>query len=458
MVNIETEPNQTIHAYQPSPSNDRKHFQVIEKTYQSNTNSDYTEKIEELGNNFDYQSNSQHYWGERELSTFYGTPLYAETSPSQKLALNHLYWVGQYHHTAASEANTILYNQVTSGVFAHISGYETLCRELDFETYQERFHIKTFQKISYKTKIALVGKESLANSLPQKSENGLLNQFLGKRSAWMNASSFRESLEESSLRFIARVIFQGNDRYYSQFLAEKGNTSIPTTMGGFAGVTASASMFKFLTLNWGSSPFMAAQYYSARMIANMSLKAYEHRYFKQFKDLEKTGEFIPTPIAVSYYHLLDESFHTTMSQVISQDVYKDFSKPSAYEKLLANTIVFLVQRGLLGGLSGGLPVVFRDDASFMPAFYRLLKSPVFNLSNEEALHWMEKCLCQEHEGFHVNHKYHQSLLSNFQRFFDRLDYLWSINREMRLMAAGGSIERAIKQNTLAFKQFSQSIV
>lgn len=458
MVNIETEANQNIHASQPFFSNDKKHFQVIEKTYQSNTNSDYTEKIEELGNNFDYQSNSQHYWGDRELSTFYGTPLYAETSPSQKLALNHLYWVGQYHHTAASEANTILYNQVTSGVFANISGYETLCRELDFETYQERFHIKTFQKISYKTKIALVGKESLANTLPQKSENGLLNQFLGKRSAWMNASSFRESLEESSLRFIARAIFQGNNRYYSQFLAEKGNTSIPTAIGGFAGVTASASMLKFLTLNWGSSPFMAAQYYSARMIANMSLKAYEHRYFKQFKDLEKTGEFIPTPIAVSYYHLLDESFHTTMSQVISQDLYKDFSKPTAYEKLLANTIVILAQRGLLSGLSGGLPVVFRDDACFMPAFYRLLKSPVFNLSNEEALHWMEKCLCQEHEGFHVNQKYHQSLLSNFQRFFDRLDYLWPINREMRLMAAGGSIERAIKHNTLAFKQFAKSVV
>ena len=438
-------------------SQKKRHLKVIEKTYQNNKDSDYTEKIEALGNHFDYQSNSQHYWGEPELSTFYGTPLYAETSPSQKLALNHLYWVGQYHHTAASEANTMLYNQVTSGVFTHINGYETLCRELDFETDQERFHIKTFQKITYKTKMALLGKETLANALPRKSDNAWLNQFLGKR-AWMNARSFSESLEESSLRFIAKAIFGGNNHYYSQFLAEKGKTSIPTTTGGFAGVTASPSMFKFLALNWGSSPFMAAQYYSARMIANMSLKAYEHRYFKQFKDLEKTGEFIPTPIAVSYYHLLDESFHTTMSQVISQDVYKDFSKPTAYEKLLANTIVFLAQRGLLGGLSGGLPVVFRDDVCFMPAFYRLLKSPVFNLSNEEALQWMEKCLCQDHEGFHVNLKYHQSLLSNFRRFFDRLDYLWLVNREMRLMAEGGSIERAIQRNTLAFKQFAQSVV
>jgi hypothetical protein len=459
MVNIETSQNLNIPDSQPSFSNDKKHFHVIEKTYHSNTNSDYTEKIEALGNNFDYQSNSQHYWGDRELSTLYGTPLYAEASPSQKLALNHLYWVGQYHHTAASEANTMLYNQVTSGVFANISGYETLCRELDVETDQERFHIKTFQKISYKTKIALLGKESLANALPQKSDNGLLNQFLAKPvNRWMNARSFRESLEESSLRFIARAIFQGNNRYYSQFLTEKGNTSIPTTTGGFAGVTASPSMFKFLTLNWGSSPFMAAQYYSARMIANMSLKAYEHRYFKQFKDLEKTGEFIPTPIAVSYYHLLDESFHTTMSQVIAQDVYQDFPKPTVYEQLLANTIIFLVQRGLLGGLSGGLPVVFRDDACFMPAFYRLLTSPVFNMSAKEALHWMEKCLSQEHEGFHLNLKYHQSLLSNFRRFFDRLDYLWPINREMRLMASGGSIERAIQHNTLALKQFAKSVV
>lgn len=457
MVITDNRQNGIVPASDLADSQEKRHLKVIEKTYQSNTNSDYTEKIEALGKHFDYQSNSQHYWGEPELSTFYGTPLYGETSPSQKLALNHLYWVGQYHHTAASEANTMLYNQVTTGVFANIDGYQTLCRELDFETYQERFHIKTFQKITYQTKIALMGKETLANPLSHKSENGLLNQFLRKR-AGINSRSFFESLEESSLRFIAKAIFGGSNHYYSQFLKEKCNTSIPTTTGGFAGVTASPSMFKFLTLNWGSSPFMAAQYYSARMIANMSLKAYEHRYFKHFKDLEKTDEFIPTPIAVSYYHLLDESFHTTMSQVISQDVYKDFPKPTAYEQLLANTIVFLAQRGLLGGLSGGLPVVFRDDACFMPAFYRLLKSPVFNLSTEEALQWMEKCLCQEHEGFHVNLKYHQSLLSNFRRFFDRLNYLWPVNREMRLMAEGGSIERAIQRNRLAFKEFAQSVV
>ena len=86
----------------------KKHIRLIEKTYQSNINSDYTERMEALGKNFDYQTNSGYYWGEPEFSTLYGTPLYEEASEAQKLALNHLYWVGQYNHTANSEANTIL--------------------------------------------------------------------------------------------------------------------------------------------------------------------------------------------------------------------------------------------------------------------------------------------------------------------------------------------------------------
>ncbi len=130
-----------------------KHFPLIEKIYQSNIDSDYSEKIADLGKNFDYSSNSDRYWREPELSILYSTPLYEEVSSSQKLALNHLYWVGQYNHTANSEANTMLYNQITKGVFAHFDDYKTLCQELDFETFQESYHIKTFQKIGYKNNI-----------------------------------------------------------------------------------------------------------------------------------------------------------------------------------------------------------------------------------------------------------------------------------------------------------------
>jgi hypothetical protein len=427
-----------------------KHERLISKTYQSNVESDYTEKIEELGKNFDYHSNSDSYWGDPELSTFYGTPLYDEASQSQKLALNHLYWVGQYNHTANSEANTMLYNQITEGVFANFSDYQTLCQELSFETDQERYHIKTFQKIGYKTKVALLGKGGLGNPLAKKSISTL--QETPWRKTWQTSV---ETAREATFRFVTRVMLGDNN--YSQYLQQQPGKFIPTTNGGLAELTSSPSAFKFFTLNWGSSPFLASQYYAVRMIANMSLKTYEHQYFKRFKKLSKADESIPTPTAVSYYHLLDESFHTTMSQVIARELYRDFAKPTAYEKFVANLTIYLAQQGVLGGLSGGLPAVFRDDASFLISFYRLLQSPLFEMSATEAMEWMEKCLCHEHEGYHLNLKYHQKLLGEFRRFFEPLDYLWAVNREMRLMVVGGSIEKAITNNIKSLKRFSRQV-
>jgi hypothetical protein len=444
----------TAIALEKAPLQERKHSKIIDRTYQNNTNSDYTEQIETLAKNFDYSSQSQHYWGPVELSTLYGTPLYEQASPSQKLALNHLYWVGQYNHTSAAEANTMLFNQVTEGVFANIGGYETLCRELKFETHQETFHVRAFQKIGYQTKLALLGKAALGNPVKHKKNTDWLDRLTQKNKITPWTKNW-ETYQESTFRSINKMMFRDKAAYYSRFLQEKGKEKIPTTTGGLAGITASASAFKFFSLSWGSSPFLACQYYSARMIANMSLKAYEHHYFKYFRDLENQEQFIPIPTAISHYHLLDESFHTTMSGVISQDVYRDFAKPNQYETFLANSIIYLAQKGILGGLSGGIPATFRNDASFMLPFYRLLRSPLFDLSVEEALQWMEKCLCREHQGFHNNLKHHQHLLKDFQGFFSKLDYLLPINREMRLMAAGGSIERAIQTNIKAFGKFKQ---
>ncbi|NJO94554.1 MAG: hypothetical protein HC820_09940, partial [Hydrococcus sp. RM1_1_31] len=40
----------------------------------------------------------------------------------------------------------------------------------------------------------------------------------------------------------------------------------------------------------------------------------------------------------------------------------------------------------------------------------------------------------------------------------RLDYQWKVNREMGVMAAGGSIDKAIQKNSQTFKQFRKSIL
>lgn len=451
----------------PFKVNGSKHVRVIEKTYQNNKASDYTEKLAELGKEFNYADNSNYYWVMPELSLLYGTPLYDAASSTQKLALNHLYWVGNYNHTAVSEASTSMYNTVTNGVFRAIGGYEKLCDELDFETEQESYHIRTFQRIGYKTKMAIVGKTTLGNSLHAKSEKEY--QSWQKLLIPQSARNFFNLSEDSSpfsiyrdktLSAIAKTMLRDKKQYYSQYLQELEDRDepIPAPADGLAGRIAPRYWLRFFTIHWGISPFMACQYYSLRYTANAILKNQEYPYVRYYRELEQKGEYIPAPTAVSYYHLLDEAFHTTISQTLAKEMYKDFPKPTAYEKSVSGLIIYMIQRNLLSGLSGILPgrCVY-DDEMLMVFYLKLLKSPLFGMNTKEALHWLEKCICQEHEGYHIGLKYHQSLLELMQKLFSQLDYQWKINRDMSIMTAGGSISKAVEKNSQAFKQFAQSV-
>ncbi len=435
----------------------KKHVKLTEINYRRNTDSDYTEKIENLEKNFNYSSNRDYYWGPPQLSTLYGTPIYEQASPSQKRALNHLYWTRQYNQTAATEANTVLYNQVTAGVFSNIGGYETLCQELKLETDQERHHIHAFHAMGYKTKVALVGKKGFNTIIQGKLSKSKTNFAQGLKSLHLPQLL---KFQDNCFRFITnQVVLKSQANFYSRYLKdlESKGEPIPAQTTGLFGQVGSRSFLRFFTLNCGTSPFLACVFYVPRFMANMLLKNYEYRYFQYYRELDKKGEFIPAPTAVSYYHLLDEAFHTTTSQLIAQDLYKEFSKPTAYEKFLANLVIYRTQKLVLSGLSGGLPGVFRNDASFIPSFYNLLQTPMFNMSFHEALYWTKKCFCEEHEGFHVNLKFHQRLFSDLCRSFEKIDYLWPVNREMRLMASGGSIPKAIKKNIEVFEKFSKSV-
>ncbi|MEQ9237391.1 hypothetical protein [Coleofasciculus sp. E2-BRE-01] len=462
MINATKDPGLANKSSTVSDGKVKKHIKLAEITYRRNTESDFTEKIEELDRNFNYSSNSDYYWGEPELSLLYGTPLYEQASSSQKLALNHLYWATQYNQTAATEANAVLYNQVTAGVFRAFSDYEALCQELDLETAQERHHIHAFHMMGYKTKKALLG-STFNTSIQGKSykKNDSRRGFTPKQLFTFNMlGSPLSGFQETALRFITnKVMLRKQAHCYSQYLREleeKGE-SIPAQTTGLLGQLAPRPFLQFFTVNCGTSPFLACLFYVTRFMANMLIKNYEYRYSQYYRKLEKQGEFIPAPLAVSHYHLLDEAFHTTTSQLIARELYKDFPKPTAYEKFLANLTIYRAQVVVLSGLSGGIPAIFRQDDTFMLSFYRLLQSPVFNMSDREALQWLQKCMCQEHDGFHLTFKYHQRLLSDLRRLFEPINYLWSGNRQMSVMASGGSIEKAIQNNSKAFEKFSQTV-
>ncbi|MBE9196076.1 hypothetical protein IQ219_12335 [Synechocystis sp. LEGE 06083] len=381
---------------------DRKITQIIEKTYHNNTESDYTEKIEQLEKAFNYSVEKDYYWGSPELSFLYGTPLYEQSSESQRKVLNHLYWIGQYNLVAASETSTILFNQVTANVFFSLGGFDSLCHELDLETNQERYHIHAFQNIDRIVQEGIFG------------------------NADVNGDQYRKQTLD--------VLRDGVARYMGSDLT-----------------------LKFLSINWGSTPFLASQYYCARYIANISLKNKEQVYSLHCRKLQKSGAHVPAPTAISRYHLLDESFHTTISQLLGKELYKEFAKPSAYEKFLMNTVIYNYQKHGAGSLSGLAPGAPLKDELFMPVLYSVLRSSVFGMSTTEALDWIEKCACSEHKGFHVSLEYVTRLLNDLRRFFSTIDYLWPVNKEWSIMAEAHSIPKTLKANRRAFNKFARTV-
>ncbi|MEC4812026.1 MAG: hypothetical protein SAK29_01895 [Scytonema sp. PMC 1069.18] len=386
----------------------QKNLKLMEVNYRRNQESDYTEQMEHLYKTFDYDANKDYFWGLPELSILYGSPVYEMSSPEQKKALNHLYWAFHYYATAGTENNTIFYNQITASAFFPYKDYEILCHVLDVETSQERYHINTFHTIGNATEMALMGELVFGCTRSTKPD------AVGK-----------------------------------EFEVHKG----------LAGRAAPPLVMQLYTANFANSPFLATQYYAARGIGNLHLKNKEYGYTLYYKELEKKGDFIPAPTQAARLHLLDESFHTATSQLISHDLYKDFPQPTAYEKFMANMMIYMLQRNVLKGMSGVIPGCFAGDGTFiMPLIYKLLQTPLFGMSSQEALEIMEQCFCQEHEGFQIGYKYHQRLLGDLRKFLESLDYLWPVNREMHLMESVSSIDKAIKNNITAFKRFSHSVL
>ncbi len=432
-------------------TNGRPSLQQIQKTYDHNCQSSYTEKIEVLDDQFSYAPNAQHYWSEPEQSILYGTPFYEQASEGQRFALNHLYWVFSYTATAAAEVQTAMFNQVTAGVFEAIGGYTTLCKELELETEQEKSHIHAFNKINQATVNSLLGPT-------------VFNSLLKKRSSLSHSRPRLNQATYKTLRYFAKAMLKRHASSYSPYLRglEDRSAIIPAPTSGFGDLgqgKMAQSLLRFYIFSWGSSPFLAGQYYNIRYMANLLLKNREHRIFRYCRKQKQQSQFIPAPTAVSYYHLLDESFHTTMSQIIGRDLYHEFTEPTAYEKWVANLSIYLVQYNALQGLNAGIPGLYlSDDQFFMGFLYKLLQQPLFGCSAEEALYWIKQSFCHEHAGLHTSACLHQRLLNEYRRFFDGFDHhLWPVNREMRLMASGGSIERAIMRNRKTWQRFEYDV-
>ncbi|ELR96317.1 hypothetical protein GLO73106DRAFT_00031600, partial [Gloeocapsa sp. PCC 73106] len=243
---------------------------LILTNYYKNTETDYTEKIEELDREFNYQENSELYWNRPEFSFLYGTPLYNQSTETQKIALNHLYWYLMYHFIATSEHQTIIYNTITAGVFKKIKGYEMIGVTLDLESKQEISHIHAFRKVCYQLIKALLGKEAFKEPLKSNLKVGGYTEKIQEQiTKWKQAAE----------KLLINQMVRGQKECYSEYLKElEEQDKVPNFRTGFIGegMGNNQDLIRFFSQNWGRTPFLACNYYTLRYIANMGLKHTEH--------------------------------------------------------------------------------------------------------------------------------------------------------------------------------------
>lgn len=427
----------------------------LDRNYHNNLESDYTEKIEDLYNNFQYTKNSQHYWSKPELSLLYGTPLYEQSSEDQKLALNHLFWALTYHKIVAdSEIEATRYNLISAGSFlAESSSYQSLADMLEHETNQEHVHIRTFHRVASQVYKNTIDKQKVRKKVQPSNQNFHPDEL---KSSEVLTDLLAQLSQQSSEKSQLREAYENN--IYVKQLSESKKSICSPTNGFFNGLTGnfSDSVRQLFASSWGSSPFLGCSFFVSRYISNLFLKNFEYKISKYYTGLERENEFIPEPTSISHYHFLDEAFHTTTSLKLGRDLYKELPQPSEYEKFFTNVLVYAIQSINLGTISGVLPNRLMPDAYVMPLIYKVFTSALFDMTHEEALSWMEKCFCSEHDGFYTNKKFHGQMVLDIRRFTDELDYLWPINKEVQLVDLGGSVSQAVANNTVAFKHFSNN--
>ncbi len=369
----------------------------LEINYRRNRQQDQTAAIDAAAQAFRYEDCRQEYWNPEPFSLLYGTPLWDQASSSQRLVLNHLYWVAYYSQIISAEIATIFFNQTSAaGLYAQ-EDFRLICDMLDLESAQERAHIHAFQTVGRQTEAALFGEGIF--SYPQRGP------------------------------FTETMVFADSDRlrrWWKQL-----------------------QLRSFGLLSAGNT-FLACQYFTVRGVRTLNGKLVQHKlstYYQKHADPDRA----PIPAKISYYHFLDESFHFNSSTLLSHEVVNCLPPPTAFERWVANLGLRGCQRDHYH-FSAAINGIFWYDPALYPAIYRVLRSPVFGLEAAEARQMLIRCFTEETDGLHHSYQTHQEALESYRAYVANLGFLWPSNREMSLMAAN-SIPRYLQHQRSKLRNF-----
>ena len=369
----------TIASPHPKLADDPRTHKRLQLNHRRNQQQDHTALLDQARQEFDYDACRDEYWNPEPLSLLYGTPLWDQASPSQRVLLNQLYWVAYYSQIISAEIATIYFNQTSAAGLYAMDDFRLICDTLDLESSQERAHIDAFRTVSEQVEYELFGERIFSYAM---------------------RGPFAETM-----------IHPDSNR-----LKEQWKSLQPRSYG---------------LLSAGNA-FIACQYFTIRGLRTLNGKLVQHRlsrYYAEHADQDNA----PVPSKISYYHFQDESFHFNSSMLISQDVLRSLPEPTAFEKLVSNMAIKGCQRDHFH-FSVAVNGIFWFDPSVLSPVYRLLRSDHFGFDHAGALDMLQRCFGEESEGLHESHATHQTALESYRKYLDGMDYVSEENRDMRIMA------------------------
>ena len=374
---------------------DARTLRKIELNYSKNREQDQAQNIDAAAQAFDYEACRNEWWNPPEYSLMHGTPLWEQSSESQRLILNHLYWVAYYSQIISAEIATIVLNQTSAAGLNSYEDFRLVCDTLDLESSQERAHVAAFKKIGEAVEQALFG--------------------------------------DRMFTYPMRSMYE--------------HTMIFADAGAIGRFWRNLQVRAYAMLSSGNA-FIGCQYFTVRGIRTLNGKMIQHA-LAQVALKAKDPLAAPIPSRVSLYHFMDESFHFNSSRILTHDVIHSLPDPTPFERWVANRALLGCQRDHFN-VSVAIKGIFWYEPALMPTIERILRSKVFGMSAAEAREMMQKCFGEETEGLRESFRVHDEAVQSYRAYLDPLAYVSRENHTMAVMSRN-SIARHLETNRRALR-------
>lgn len=362
-----------------------------------NEKQDNTEALDQISREFVYADCATEFWNPEEFSLMYGTPLWQQASPAQRVLLNQLYWVGYYSQIISAEIATIFLNSASAAGLYGLEDFRVVCDALDFESHQERAHINAFKTVSEAMEKEVFGERIF--SYP-------MRNFAAETMIYQDSNRLREAWKRFQLHF-----------------------------------------FTYLS---SSNAFIASQYLTVRGLRTLNGKIVQHQ-LSQYYMKHPQQDSAPIPAKISWHHFLDESYHFNSSTLIGHEIVKTLKPPTAFEKRVVNLAIRGCQRDHFN-FNCSVNGIFWYEPAIFATIYKILRSRVFGFEREAALEMMEASFCRENEGIHLAYKTHVLARESYEQYLHGLDFLTADNKALSVMKQS-SVARYLETNRKAFARF-----